>query len=371
MFKKQLLIIWFPTLIVSVIGFFVFDNYRYHEPIISGLPRQFSSEPSLTPESVKAIFVGDIMLSRNVGKQMEKNQDFTFPFLKINSFLNSADFVFGNLEGPISDQGRNQGSIYSFRADPNVVKGLEGANFKVLSLANNHIWDWGQPALLQTIELLNQNNILPVGAGKDYDSVNQILVFREKGMRFGFFAMTDLYPESLQAASSSPGISNPDFELLEQKIKNAKEQSLIDFMIVSLHWGNEYEKEPRPWQVEQAHKLALAGADLIIGHHPHVIQTYEKYPSTAPGTGRQSLIFYSLGNFVFDQGFSEETMEGLAVEIEFPAPKRRSPSPRLPGVSGGEKSKPITSRLYQVKLNEFYQPELGEIIDPSITLRAR
>ena len=221
MFKKRLLIIVFSLSVILIVGSLwlfrsdFFDFEREVLPLAS-----FQNFPPPSHQSVKAIFVGDIMLSRSVAKQMEEKEDFNFSFLKSKDFLNQADFVFGNLEGPISDQGQNQGSIYSFRADPNVVKGLEGANFKVLSLANNHIWDWGQPALLQTIELLNQNNILPVGAGKDYDSVNQILVFREKGMRFGFFAMTDLYPESLQAASSSPGISNPDFELLEQKIKS-------------------------------------------------------------------------------------------------------------------------------------------------------
>ncbi len=301
-------------------------------------------QPSV-PESVKVIFVGDVMLSRSVAKQMEKNHDYAFPFLKISDFLNSADFVFGNLEGPISDKGVNQGSVYSFRADPRAVAGLRRAGFKVLSLANNHIWDWGVPALLQTIEILGRNNIFSTGAGKDYDSANRILVLEEKGIKLGFFSMTSLYPDSLVATKEFPGISNPDFEILANAVKKAKAESTVDFMIVSLHWGNEYEKEPQLWQFEQAHKLADAGVDLIVGHHPHVIQGYERF--------NDSQIFYSLGNFVFDQGFSEETMEGLAVQVEF------------------EKDKGISSKLYKIKLNEFYQPELGEIIDPSITLRAR
>ena len=326
---------------------FYFDNLKTSSP---------SPQPSLEPlnsgaafDAVRAIFVGDIMLSRNVAKQMGKNQDFSFPFLKIKDFLNSADFVFGNLEGPISDKGRNQGSIYSFRADPRAVAGLRSAGFRVLSLANNHIWDWGEDALRQTTEILEQNNIFSVGAGEDYDSANRILVFEEKGIKFGFFAVTNLYPESLEADENFPGISNPDFDVLANAVKRIKGEGLVDFMIVSLHWGNEYEKEPGPWQVQEAHKLADAGADLIVGHHAHVVQSFERYPVKLSGdnhgAGSQSLIFYSLGNFVFDQGFSRETMEGLAVEVEF------------------KKSRELSPRLFQIKLNEYYQPELGEIID--------
>lgn len=340
----------FASFILSflVFGSWSFSQFHFSRFKTFPLP-QFSSSPSTIgspePESVKIIFVGDIMLSRDVAKQMEKNQDYTFPFLKIKDFLNSADLVFGNLEGPISDRGANQGSIYSFRADPKAVVGLRLAGFKVLSLANNHIFDWGAPALLQTIELLDQNDIFSAGVGGDYDSANRILVLQEKEIKFGFFAMTNLYPDSLAATKDSPGISNPDFGVLANVIKAAKAEDLIDFMVVSLHWGNEYEKEPEPWQVEQAHELADAGADLVIGHHPHVVQSFERYGD--------SLIFYSLGNFVFDQRFSEETMEGLAVEVEFK--------------KGGE----IPSKLHRIKLNEFFQPELGEIVDPSITLRAR
>ncbi|OGY40491.1 MAG: hypothetical protein A2570_01955 [Candidatus Brennerbacteria bacterium RIFOXYD1_FULL_41_16] len=337
MFKKRLLIIVFSLSVILIVGSLwlfrsdFFDFEREVLPLAS-----FQNFPPPSHQSVKAIFVGDIMLSRSVAKQMEEKEDFNFSFLKSKDFLNQADFVFGNLEGPISDQGQNQGSIYSFRADPGVIQGLKLANFKVLSLANNHIFDWGTPALLQSIELFYEKGILPVGAGKNYDEANEMKVFEENGIRFGFFAMTNLYPRSLEAGVDSPGISNSDFEVLARNVQEVKKQHQVDFVIVSLHWGNEYQKNPESWQIEKAHDLVGAGADLIVGHHPHVVQAFEKFEN--------SWIFYSLGNFIFDQSFSRETMESLAIVVDF--------SPEI--------SPAISLKAFRVRLNSSFQPEIFE-----------
>lgn len=276
------------------------------EALLPSLP---VSQESFASSSVSGIFVGDIMLSRAVGRQMLLNNDFEFPFNLVKTNFQLVDFAFGNLEGPISDQGSNQGSQYSFRADPLSIKGLKAANFRVLNLANNHIWDWGLAAFSQTMDLLEENSILFVGVGRNYEEANQPKIFEKNGLRIGFWGLTDLYPASLEAKLNRPGISEPDFLKVASSIAYFKNEKLIDFAVISIHWGIEYESEPTEKQRQIARSLIENGADLIVGHHPHVIQSYEEY------LGRP--IFYSLGNFIFDQSFSEETMTGFMLKVDF------------------------------------------------------
>src|SRR3989344_4485679 len=130
---------------------------------MSGIPPFLKDRKANADESATLLFAGDIMLSRAVGDVIQKTNDPTFPFLRIKEYLDSADLRFANLEGPISDRGVNQGSIYSFRSDPQVVQGLMYAGFNVLSVANNHIMDWGRDALLDTLSILHESNITTVG----------------------------------------------------------------------------------------------------------------------------------------------------------------------------------------------------------------
>ncbi|KKS82623.1 MAG: Capsule synthesis protein, CapA [Candidatus Wolfebacteria bacterium GW2011_GWC1_43_10] len=312
-------------------------------------------------KNISLVFVGDIMLSRAVGRQMEKRckdsslyvvdglsggkspndcvkGDYEFPFRLSADFLKKADITFGNLEGPISDRGKNQGSEYSFRADSRVVEGLAYAGFDVLSVANNHIWDYGAVALLDTVSILKPNEIYPVGAGENFEEANSVKIIDSQGLRIGFLAFTNLYPKSLEADADSAGISQWDVEDIKLKVESIKKDNLIDFIVVSLHWGNEYETSAGQWQKNIAHGLIDAGADIIVGHHPHVVQEVEKYPSTS--SGRVGIIFYSLGNFVFDQIFSKKTMEGLAGEI----------------ILEGNKIKDV--KTYRVPINQYFQPEI-------------
>jgi len=256
-------------------------------------------------EIVRFVFVGDIMLSRSVDLKMRRMSDYTFPFLNIASTTRSADITFGNLEGPISTRGKNQGSEYSFRANPNVVKGLLYAGFDVLSLANNHIWDWGGDALIDTLDVLKQNNILTVGAGKNEAEANSPIFIMKGNQRVVFFAYTNLYPQGLYATGENPGISRFNEEEIIRSIK--EETKSEDIVIISLHWGDEYKTQSNDFQKRFGRALIDAGADMIIGHHPHVAEEVEYY--------KDGWIAYSLGNFVFDQNFSEETMSGLLLEV--------------------------------------------------------
>lgn len=251
------------------------------------------------------VFVGDIMLSREVGRKMEAAADWERPFQKIKNYLSAADLTFGNLEGPISDRGQNQGSAYSFRADPRSLAGLRAAGFDALSLANNHIWDWGRAALEDTINILTAAGISPLGAGENRQAANAGKIWNIKGTKVGILAYTDLYPTTLSAEENSPGVSVWNRDQVLSDIRRLREKS--DIVAVSWHSGTEYENQPDANQKEIYRWLIAAGADLVVGHHPHVVQPLEEY-----GGG---WIAYSLGNFVFDQSFSEATMAGTALEV--------------------------------------------------------
>ncbi len=286
---------------------------------------------------ISILFVGDIMLSREIGAQIKREGDPRYPFLKIKDFLDTFDLRFANLESPISDQGWNQGSMYSFRADPKVVEGLTFAGLNVLSIANNHIWDWGSPALVQTARILKENGIVPIGAGEDEAAANKLIIIERGATKIGFLAYTTLYPKTLEATATRPGVSHFNVEKIKKVIGDAK--SKADVLVVSLHWGEEYRTEASDEQKRIARALVDAGADLIVGHHPHVAEEVERYsppssPSGRTSTGAQALadkpdgqrdgwIAYSLGNFVFDQNFSSETRRGLILLVTLEGGKVR------------------------------------------------
>lgn len=255
--------------------------------------------------------VGDIMLDRGVEYMINKEGkgDFKFPFLRIARDLKKADILMGNLEGPISERGTKVGSIHSFRMDPQVIEGLKYAGFDVLSLANNHAVDYGRFALKDTMDILKDNGIDYLGAGLDEKEAFSVKVREVRGQKIGFLAYTDLGSPALQAKEGYMGLAwvgGEDIERVKKEIREVKSE--VDILIISLHSGEEYASDPNDFQQDFSRACIDAGADIVIGHHPHVVQKIEEYEG--------GWIAYSLGNFVFDQGFSEETMKGLLLEIK-------------------------------------------------------
>lgn len=264
----------------------------------------FSLVRSLPPP-VTLIFTGDIMLSRKIGAIMAEKNDWTYPFFQVSNDLQKADLVIANLESPISNKGTKMGSIYSFRADPRAVAGLLFANVGVVSLANNHVWDYGREALNETFDILRTVGIDYIGAGIDYAEAHEPVIKDVKGTKIAFLGYTNLVPVGITGEKSSPAVAYLDLEKIIPDIARAKE--LADLTIVSFHWGNEYERKHNQKQEEIAHAVIDAGADLVIGHHPHVAQEVEEYHG--------GYITYSLGNFVFDQNFSADTRAGLILKV--------------------------------------------------------
>jgi hypothetical protein len=266
------------------------------------------STPELSRDVVVS-FVGDIMMDRGVKYSVFKNLsgDYSKIFPEVPIFEKS-DIVFGNLEGDVSDKGRDLGNLYSFRMDPKILPILKEKGFNIFSFANNHVGDWAREAFEDTLVRLDDNGILYAGAGFSKEQAETPKIINIKGLKVGFIAFTDVGPDWLEAKEDSSGILLAKDSRFKEIIKNAKAQS--DILVVSIHFGNEY--SPHNSRQEILAKMAIdMGANIIVGHHPHVIQDIETYNG--------GLIMYSLGNFIFDQKFSKETMQGLIVDVTLDA----------------------------------------------------
>lgn len=237
------------------------------------------------------LFVGDIMLDRAVERLMRKNSIF-YPFQKINQLTKGIDIVFGNLEGPIMENPPNfSDKSLKFAFSPDVVEGLKFANFNLFSLANNHTLNMRESGLEETKEFLEEKNINFVG-----DPLKCTEDFSYQEDKIIFFAFNKTYPSGCS-----------DEEIVDV-VKSVRLKNPQKFLIISIHWGKEYQLRSSTSQQKLAHKIIDTGADLIIGHHPHTVQEIEIY--------KNKLIFYSLGNFVFDQYFSKDTQQGLTIGLE-------------------------------------------------------
>jgi len=261
------------------------------------------SETPVAPELTLG-FVGDIMLDRSVRIRVNKNLSGDYNKLfEHAAFLKTPDITFANLEGPVSDKGRDVGSIYSFRHDPAIIPAMKNAGIDIVSFANNHVGDWSEFAFKDSIERLRAEGMLICGAGMTQTEAETPTIIEESGIRIGFLCFSDVGPNWLQASGEAPGIliaSDPHFEDI---VRNAAQD--VSALVVSFHFGDEYEPVHNIRQEALATRAVDAGADLIVGHHPHVVQDIDHY-NGAP-------ILYSLGNFIFDQYFSPETMRGLFV----------------------------------------------------------
>jgi poly-gamma-glutamate capsule biosynthesis protein CapA/YwtB (metallophosphatase superfamily) len=278
--------------------------------------------PSTYPVTVN--FVGDIMLARRYESPggvidtlgVEGIFDPTLPYLG-----NAAEITVANLECPLTTHGtRHPTKPIVFRSQPANVAGLVHAGIDVVSLANNHIIDYGLPGLCETESVLTANNILYSGAGANSYEANQPLFRLKSGVNLGFLAYSDRtgqynnYQPYLNAGFNKPGFANLDTFCLNEQINNIR--NIADRIITEMHAGNEYSPDPRPMDdangdefyspiplipctsdINVRHKAIEYGADLAICHHPHMLQGFEVYQG--------KLIAHSLGNFAFDLDYPE------------------------------------------------------------------
>ena len=259
------------------------------------------------PNFVILAFAGDVMLDRGVKNSVIKNfnNDYSALFEKLDIFKKS-DIAFANLEGTASDQGVDQKNLYSFRMNPAVIPALKGAGLSVLSVANNHVGDWGRIAYIDTLARLKENEIFYTGGGNNKTEAETPVIIEKYGMKIGYLAFSDVGPNWMEVGDEKAGLllaNDPNFDEI---VKKASEQ--VDYLIVSFHFGDEYQTKHNARQEYLAHKAVDNGAKIIIGHHPHVVEDTEVY--------KNSFIAYSLGNFIFDQSWSKPTMQGMLLEIK-------------------------------------------------------
>ncbi|MFH1825261.1 MAG: CapA family protein [Candidatus Firestonebacteria bacterium] len=244
-------------------------------------------------ETLSLIAVGDIMLGRYVDVVLEKKPP-VYPYEKVKSIISSADITFGNLECSLARDPSKEKPIltgYVFKASSDYSDGLKEAGFDILSLANNHSKGGGKGTIVKTIDVLNKKGIVTVGAGENLDKARELKIIKVDNIKVVFIASTLVCPEIYLAKEDESGVYKSDENLILEDVKKAKQISSI--VIVSLHWGEEKEFTPTNSQRDLAHKIIDNGCDLIIGHHPHVLQGLEIY--------KGKLIVYSLGNFIFDK----------------------------------------------------------------------
>jgi len=253
--------------------------------------------------------VGDIMLSRQVAAQIDEFGS-TYPFENIAKSTESTNLTVGNLESPFTTNEVNtkSGSMV-FGAGIKSVEGLKMAGFDLVNLANNHFSNQGQEGMNLTFDTLNQNNIDYFGAGTNFQAAHTPLIKDVNRVKIAFlgYSDSDVLPGNSIAKETLSGLAVMDIN--QAKIDIEKAKTMADMVIVSMHSGTEYTPNPNSRQIEFAHAAIDSGADLVLGHHPHVVQAIEDY--------KGKKIFYSLGNFVFDQAWSNETMQGLMVKLTF------------------------------------------------------
>jgi poly-gamma-glutamate capsule biosynthesis protein CapA/YwtB (metallophosphatase superfamily) len=253
------------------------------------------------PPVVELVAVGDIMLGRTVGRLIA-GDSVRYPFEGegILPILQGADVAFGNLECPISDRGSPVSKTYTFRADPAAVEGLVWAGMDVLSLANNHLGDYGVDAVYDTLRHLAESGLGVTGAGETEDAAHAPHIVEVGELRLAFLAFNQIHPKTFAATGALPGLAWMEMELMTAAVRAARR--LADVVIISCHWGIEYSAYPTADQMRISQALADAGADLVIGHHPHVVQGVHYHTET--------FTVYSLGNFIFDIDLTAESLQG-------------------------------------------------------------
>ena len=289
---------------------------------------------AIDPNFINLAFAGDIMMDRGVKNSVRKNfnNDYSAIFDKsqeLKDIFKKSDITFANLEGPVSDMGADLRNLYSFRMDPEVIPALKGAGISVLSVANNHIGDWGRPAYVDTLARAKENEIFYAGGGLNKEEAETPAIIEKYGMKIGFLGFSDKGPGSMEAGIDKAGqllASDPRFDEI---IQSARKQ--VDYLVVSFHFGEEYQTKHNARQEYLAHLAVDDGAKLVIGSHPHVIEDTEVY--------KNSFIAYSLGNFIFDQSWSASTMQGGLLEIKL------------------NRDGSMIAKLNTIELNSAFQPE--------------
>jgi poly-gamma-glutamate capsule biosynthesis protein CapA/YwtB (metallophosphatase superfamily) len=239
-------------------------------------------------DPVRLVFAGDIMLDDGPGKTIAAGGD---PLAEFDDVLRDADFTIGNLECPVATTGKAlDNKPWTFRADPRALAVLKG-RFDALAVANNHSGDYGRGAFVETLAHLKAAGIPYFGGGANLSEAHAPLWIEQKGLRIAVLAYNEFKPRSFEAGANWPGVAWSEDSHVLADIRAARKAG-ADIVIPFMHWGWEHEPHPGTRQRDLARRMIDAGADAVVGGHPHVTQGADVY--------RGRPIIWSLGNFVFD-----------------------------------------------------------------------
>ncbi len=292
------------VMVLVVLGACVSESRKGHgQSEISPQPVE-----TLVPRSTCIAAVGDMMLG-GTGKSQLEQSGYDYPFAATKHLWRDADIVIGNLETALTNgEGISVEKTYRFRNPPEkVAPALKRAGITLVSLANNHSMDYGQEGLLDTFAALDGQGIKYHGAGLDVRAARQPVIFPlPNGIKVGFLAYSMTLPPEFWASPTSPGTAFGHERWVREDVRHLKKQ--VDLVVVSFHWGVEKSTTLRDYQPALAHAAIDEGADLIIGHHPHILQAMELYQNKP--------IMYSLGNYTFGT-YSNSVFSGGLAKICF------------------------------------------------------
>jgi poly-gamma-glutamate synthesis protein (capsule biosynthesis protein) len=269
-------------------------------------PGSGPAESSPGSERVSMTFVGDVIFAGNVEMTL-KAQGYDYPYREVRSYLQQADFTVANLETPVTEKGGEpEKKQYVYRSSPKALADFKEAGFDLVNLANNHVLDYGQAGLLETFDSLKQAGIPWVGAGRNAAEAFEPVILEKNGVKVAFLGFSWVVPrQEWKAGLERPGVA--DTYALDGPLKAIrKAKDSADLVVVIVHWGKEREDYPEEEQRRFAREYIDAGADLIIGGHPHVLQGFENY--------KGKWIAYSLGNFIFTMNENPKTWETVILQ---------------------------------------------------------
>jgi poly-gamma-glutamate synthesis protein (capsule biosynthesis protein) len=284
-----------------------------------------SEKPDISGKQT-IVGVGDIMLSGSAKPVLrKKGYGYAFGDVELSRLIRNADLAFANLECPATKKGTAfKDKKFVFRADPVSIKAIRKAGFDMLSLANNHIMDYGTAGLSSTLNCCLKSGLVCSGAGMNIAKARRVSILKRKGITYGLLSYSMTYPSEFWATSEGAGAAYGGRDILIEDVNNGKKEA--DVIIVSFHWGAELAQKPRGYQVEMAHTAIDCGADIVFGHHPHVPQPIEIYKGKP--------IFYSLGNYAFGS-YSRKTPVSFAAGVVL------------------EKDRICSIRLYPIIVNNY------------------
>lgn len=310
--KRKLLTIVLRTILFTFVllgaclVFYLLHNFWNHSQ--EKQPDQPAEQAGENEQAatVNLTFVGDVILTGHVETRLKEN-GYDFPYVHVHPYFQQDDFTVANLETPVTKNGTPASNKeFVYKSPPEAIPAMKEAGIDLVNLANNHSMDQGESGLLDTFQVLEDNGLEYVGAGPDAKRAYAPAYVERNGIRMAFFGFSRVVPNvSWYAGKNKPGIAvSYDPAKAVEAIQLARGQA--DLVIVIAHWGKEREDYPVDHQMELSRAYIDAGADLVIGGHPHVLQGFEQY--------NEKWIAYSLGNFIFTRSNDPKTWETMVLQ---------------------------------------------------------